>query len=222
MKRIFLLFLSVALCFNLLLLPCGAVADRPTYILDDSLSTFAADSFPTGLYRLYAYTSAVEYFYESPVLDFDQFEVSGNFTESMLVVDGPDDYSLELNAVYDSDSGELSFLLVLGSGSFSSFFDDLYAVKHFVLMPIEDSSDTPVLPDPPAPSPAVPEIRPEGVLMFFGDLSSWIISSLGSVNELLWSAGELTVVGFILISFLAVILILLLIYIIRKFLCFRG
>lgn len=212
MNKMLILLSSVVLLFSLLIIPASAAES------DFSLTFYEAQSAESD-FLLDAGTYVASFdFVSSNVSDWvsDPFEVPELFYQIPEAVaiyrDGEAVYEFSMESYED-------VFIYTFYDAFDDSADDFSNIGTSVVVtfiPSEAGPDVPVKGESTAVAVSVFDV--------FAGVGSWIVTSLGSVSGLFWdaAAGNLTILGVLAISALAIGLVLGLVLIVSRWLRFRG
>lgn len=226
MKRFLLLFCTVVLVCSIMVVPAFAFETIRVHYSEDHFESFTNSNnpIPSGEYFVSFYIPALDSTLELGSLEVilqpyyiscepdDPYcdAVISAFTYETFDTEPVDAFAFEV--VWDWNGSEY---ILVDDPSFSSalaYIDDIEYLDVVVEL-------TPVAPEPVTGGSPL-----SGVFGVFGGVGSWCIAQLGSLSSIFWNAdaGALTFLGVLAVAALALAVILLLAFVVVRFLRFRG
>lgn len=199
-KRIMPLMIVAILAVSFFCFPASAAESVLFPIIDDG-GVISLSAPLKGEYVLSFYDG-----YDSPLYISSPFVFSSDET---VIEFSLRDYVIAFYFTYSSDSLELSYCAYCCSvgDDICVFLSDVFRNPSVELVPNVSVTNGSLL---------------SGVLDIFGAIGSWIVLQLGSLVGIFWSSDSLTFLGVLAVAGLALAVILLLIFVIVRFLRFRG
>lgn len=212
MKKMVILLSSVVLLFSLLIIPASAAESDFSLTFEEVQTVESEYLLPAG-----TYVASFD-FVSTNVLDWvsDPFvvpELLYQTSESVVIFrEGEAVYEFSMDSYEDI----FTYTFYDAFGDPTDDFSNIGSSVVVTFIPSEVGPDVPVKGDSTAVAVSVFDV--------FAGVGSWIVTSLGSVSGLFWdaAAGNLTILGVLAISALAIGLVLSLVLIISRWLRFRG
>lgn len=213
MKRFLLLFCTVVLVFSIMIVPAFASDLEVITVTDprdfDSKSVQVNERF-SGDYRVLFYDSSSEPFLITPVVFIDENRTTSyDFTGLLNNLS----FHIEMDFLVEDD-GRVFFCFPFWACSADECFmlSELFEISRIEFVPAAEY-------EPPAVDGGSPL---SGIFDVFGGVGSWIVGQLGTTTSLFWNGQGLTFLGVLAVAALALAVVLLLVFVVVRFLRFRG
>ena len=203
MKRFLLLFCTVVLVCSLIIAPAfGAELNSARFNFSCGTAGMQYSSFEPGDYDFAVYLDGME----APVLN------------DVVTITSDEEVAFS----FPVDGGYTVWVLFILSSSEEDVFEMEYQLNG---SPVTDASGYVLI--TPCVAPSVPESGTggsplSGIFDVFGGVGSWIVGQLGTTTSLFWNGQGLTFLGVLSVCALALAVVLLLVFVIVRFLRFRG
>ena len=212
MKRFLLLFCTVVLVFSIMIVPAFASDLEVITVTDpfdlESYCVQVNERF-SGDYRVLLYDSSSEPFLITPVFFIDENRATVYDFTGLL-----NNLSFHIEMEFSEDDGRVFFCFPFSACSADEcfIFSELFEISRIEFVPAAEY-------EPPAVDGGSPL---SGIFDVFGGVGSWIVGQLGTTTSLFWNGQGLTFLGVLAVAALALAVVLLLVFVIVRFLRFRG